>query len=102
MEVDVFVASRRTIYAVTRAMEIISEVSRRLPDEFKARYPALDWTAIAAVGNLYRHEYENVDDALVWHTAKHNRYLGFGKLLKYVNLNYARSSGSRSRILIST
>jgi uncharacterized protein with HEPN domain len=72
MDVGVFLASRTTIYAVTRALEIISEASRRLPDEFKTRYPDLDWTAIAAVGNLYRHEYENVDDVLVWHTAKHS------------------------------
>jgi uncharacterized protein with HEPN domain len=72
MDVDIFVSSRRTIYAVTRALEIISEASRRLPDEIKARHPALDWAAIAAVGNVYRHEYETVDDALVWHTAKHS------------------------------
>jgi uncharacterized protein with HEPN domain len=72
MDVDIFVASRRTIYAVTRALEIISEASRRLPEELKARHPALDWTAIAAIGNVYRHEYETVDDALVWHTAKHS------------------------------
>jgi uncharacterized protein with HEPN domain len=30
MDVDVFVSSRRTIYAVTRALEIISEASRPL------------------------------------------------------------------------
>lgn len=41
MDVDIFVSSRRTIYAVTRALEIISEASRRLPDEIKARHPAL-------------------------------------------------------------
>lgn len=70
--INLFVSSRRTIYAVTRALEIISEASRRLPDEIKARHPALDWTAIAAVGNIYRHEYETVDDALFWHTAKHS------------------------------
>ena len=72
MDVDIFLSSRRTIYAVTRALEIISEASRRLPDEIKARHPALDWAAMAAVGNVYRHEYETVDDALVWHTAKHS------------------------------
>jgi len=68
MDPETFVSSRKTVYAVTRALEIISEASRRLPDDFKARHPALDWPAIAAVGNVYRHEYETVDDALVWHT----------------------------------
>ena len=70
MDIDAFLSSRRTTYAVTRALEIISEASRRLPDEFKARYPAIDWSAIAAAGNVYRHEYETVDDLLLWHTAK--------------------------------
>jgi uncharacterized protein with HEPN domain len=70
MDVEIFMSSRKTIYAVTRALEIISEASRRLPDDFKSRHPALDWPAIAAAGNVYRHEYETVDDALVWHTVK--------------------------------
>lgn len=72
MDVDIFLSSRRTIYAVTRALEIVPEASRRLPDELKARHPALDWDAIAAAGNVYRHEYETVDDVLVWHTVKHS------------------------------
>jgi uncharacterized protein with HEPN domain len=32
----------------------------------------LDWAAIAAAGNVYRHEYEAVDDALIWHTVQHD------------------------------
>jgi uncharacterized protein with HEPN domain len=29
----------------------------------KASNPSIDWPAIAAAGNVYRHEYELVDDA---------------------------------------
>src|SRR5260370_22561225 len=72
MDFDAFVSSRRTRYAVTRALEIISEASRRLPDDVKSRHSALDWPAIAAAGNVYRHEYETVDDALIWHTVNHS------------------------------
>ena len=72
MDLAMFLESRRTTYAVTRALEIISEASRRLPDEFKDRHPGLDWPAIAAAGNVYRHEYESVDDALLWHTVQHS------------------------------
>lgn len=68
LDVDAFLADRKTIYAVVRALEIISEASRRLPDEITARHPQIDWPAIAAVGNLYRHEYEVVDEKLVWNT----------------------------------
>jgi uncharacterized protein with HEPN domain len=32
---DDYVSDQKTIYAVTRALEIISEASRRLPDELK-------------------------------------------------------------------
>lgn len=65
-----FAADRRTVYAVTRALEIVSEASRRLPDELKARHPELDWAAIAATGNVYRHEYESVDEEILWRTAR--------------------------------
>ena len=56
---------------MTRALEIISEAARRLPDDFKANHSAVDWAAVAAAGNVYRHEYEVVDDGLVWHTIQH-------------------------------
>jgi hypothetical protein len=39
---DTFRDDPRTVYAVTRCLEIISEASRRLPDELKARHPAAD------------------------------------------------------------
>jgi uncharacterized protein with HEPN domain len=55
-----------------RALEIISEASRRLPDELLDRHPEIDWVAIAASGNIYRHEYEAVDETLIWHTVRHD------------------------------
>lgn len=36
-----FQADRRTVYAVIRCLEIISEASRRLPDDLKARHPEI-------------------------------------------------------------
>ena len=55
MELETFAADRRTIYAVVRALEIVSEAARRLPAELKDRYPEIDWIAVAAAGNVYRH-----------------------------------------------
>src|SRR5882672_2223856 len=43
MAFDDFVRDRKTVYAVTRALEIVSEASRRLPDDLKNRYPSVDW-----------------------------------------------------------
>ena len=42
-----FQADRRTVYAVIRCLEIISEASRRLPDELKARHPEVPWAGMA-------------------------------------------------------
>jgi uncharacterized protein with HEPN domain len=58
----------KTVYAVTRCLEIISEASRRLPDDVKARHPAIAWKQMAGAGNVYRHDYEDVAAEFVWET----------------------------------
>ena len=60
-------------YAVTRCLEIISEASRRLPTAVRDSHPELPWRDIMGVGNVYRHDYDNVDEAFVWRTV--HRYL---------------------------
>jgi uncharacterized protein with HEPN domain len=67
-----FALDRKTIYAVTRALEIISEASRRLPNELRERHPEIDWVAVGAAGNVYRHEYESVDVSQLWRTLQHD------------------------------
>lgn len=66
-----FAADRRTFYAVTRCLEIISEASRRLDAETRERHPELPWRAIMGSGNVYRHDYDDVAEQLVWQTV-HN------------------------------
>ena len=58
------------LYAVTRCLEIISEAARRLPPELQARHPSLPWRAIMGVGNVYRHNYDNVAEQQVWRTVR--------------------------------
>jgi uncharacterized protein with HEPN domain len=67
---DTFNADLRTVYAVTRCLEMISEASRRLPDDLKARHPGIAWKQMAAAGNVYRHDYEDVAADLVWETVQ--------------------------------
>jgi uncharacterized protein with HEPN domain len=61
-------ADRLRFYGVTRCLEIISEASRRLPASVRERHAHLPWRAIMGVGNIYRHDYNNVDELLVWET----------------------------------
>lgn len=56
------------LYAVTRCLEITSEASRCLPDELKARHTSIERLDMAAAGNIYRHEYEDVAARRVWRT----------------------------------
>lgn len=63
-----FAADLRTFHAIIRCLEIISEASKRLPEDMKARYPAIQWRQMADAGNKYRHEYEDVAQQVVWAT----------------------------------
>lgn len=65
-----FEHDRVAFYAATRCLEIISEACRRLPDDLTARYPAIEWRVIRAAGNIYRHEYEGVEERIVWTTVR--------------------------------
>lgn len=65
-----FCSDKLRVYGVTRCLEIISEASRRLPDDFKARHSAIPWKEMAGAGNVYRHDYEEVDAEEVWVTVQ--------------------------------
>jgi uncharacterized protein with HEPN domain len=67
---DAFRGNQLLFYAVTRALEIISEASRRLPNDIKARHPDIPWVEMAGAGNVYRHDYEDVRQLLVWGTVQ--------------------------------
>jgi uncharacterized protein with HEPN domain len=88
LDSEAFSTDVRTVYAVVRCLEIISEASRRLPDEMKARYPDIPWSDMAGAGNIYRHDYEDVRERLVWATVQ-NR---FPALLAVVEAELERAS----------
>lgn len=67
---DAFADNAMAVYAVTRCLEIISEASRRLPEDMKHRHPDVPWASIAGAGNVYRHDYEDVASAFVWKTVR--------------------------------
>jgi uncharacterized protein with HEPN domain len=70
LDYETFREDLRTVYAVTRCLEIISEASRRLPEDLKARHPSIAWKDMAGAGNIYRHDYEDVAAQHVWDTVQ--------------------------------
>ena len=59
-------------FIVQRAIEIISEATRRLPPELKAGQPDISWRDIAGIGNVLRHRYHAVSDNIIWNVVQHD------------------------------
>jgi uncharacterized protein with HEPN domain len=51
---------------VERALEIVSEAVRHLPQTMLDTRPDIAWADIRAIGNLIRHEYHRVEPAVIW------------------------------------
>ena len=64
-----FVADRLCQRGVERCLEVMSEASRRLPAQLKAAHPDIQWRKIAGIGNVLRHDYDEIDAGVVWRTA---------------------------------
>jgi len=65
MHLDAFETDWQKQWLVERGVEIISEASRRLPNEVKARHPEIPWPKVTGIGNLSRHNYENISAPLM-------------------------------------
>jgi len=53
-------------FAVVRALEIIGEAARQVSQDFKNKYPDIEWNEIAATRNRLIHGYFDVDHDIVW------------------------------------
>jgi uncharacterized protein with HEPN domain len=68
--------------AVQRALEIISEASRHLPDELLSHAPDVPWKKIRGIGNVLRHDYHRIADDVIWVVVVEN----MGPLKTAINL----------------
>jgi len=65
-----FEADLRTAFAVTRALEIIGEATKRLPPTLREQYPHIPWRDMAGMRDRIIHGYDNVDLRIVWDVVK--------------------------------
>lgn len=70
MTFDQFVEDDKTIFAVTRAIEIIGEAVKNIPDEVKLKHPEIPWREIAGTRDKIAHEYFGVDLEIIWNVIK--------------------------------
>ena len=67
-----FGSDRRVRQLVERNLEIISEATRRLPEEETKNENAVPWHSIKSVGNIIRHEYRKVRSEVLWDVIAHH------------------------------
>ncbi len=65
-----FQKDEKTKDAVVRNLEIVGEAVRNIPEDFKEKYPDVDWKAAAGMRDKLIHGYFGVSMAIVWETVK--------------------------------
>ena len=70
MEFEDFINDKKTIYSVVRAIEIIGEAAKNVPEQIRTKYPDVPWKQMAGMRDKLIHEYFGVDLEILWETAK--------------------------------
>jgi len=65
---DAFATDEKTIAAVERKLQVITEAAIRLGDRAEALCPGIAWRNIRGMRNWLRHQYDRVDLETVWIT----------------------------------
>ena len=61
-----FAADETLQRAFVRSLEIIGEAAKKVPESFRAQYPAVEWRSMAGMRDRLIHDYFGVDYELVW------------------------------------
>ena len=68
MDFETFSEDDKTVYAVIRAVEIIGEATRNIPEEIRAKYPEIPWREVSDMRNKLVHRYFGINLEVIWQT----------------------------------
>ena len=54
---------------VERKLEIIGEACRKISDEFRSAHPEIPWRKIISTRHIVAHDYDQIDDEVIWRIA---------------------------------
>ena len=66
LDMDEFVADRRTYDATLRNIQLIGEAATHVPDDVREAYPSIPWYTMIGTRNRLAHAYLHVSDAILW------------------------------------
>ncbi|MCD6426801.1 MAG: DUF86 domain-containing protein, partial [Caldisericaceae bacterium] len=84
MDLKSFCGDYKTIDAVVRNIEILGEAVKNISDEFKNKYPEIEWSSIAKTRDKLTHGYFSVDSVILWRIVSGNIPELFRKLEKII------------------
>ena len=70
MSYEEFAKDDKTVFAVIRAIEIIGEAVKNIPEDIRKKYPEIPWKGMAGMRDKVIHGYFGVDIKVVWDTVK--------------------------------
>ena len=70
LQYDEFAVDKKTFNAVARAIEVIGEAAKNIPDSVRSRYPAVPWKEMAGMRDKVIHFYFGIDREAVWLVVK--------------------------------
>lgn len=63
-----FTKDDRSVFAVIRALEIVGEATKNIPDNIRKENPDIPWKDMAGMRDVLIHDYFGVDIETVWLT----------------------------------
>ncbi|MEO0947353.1 MAG: DUF86 domain-containing protein [Cyanobacteria bacterium J06641_5] len=69
LEFTEFDRDPKTLFATARAIEIIGEAAKNIPQSLRDRYSAIPWREMAGMRDKVSHQYFRVNHRILWNIA---------------------------------